>query len=205
VQLHPPNRPERRISQKSIAPRFNQRTTRRQRRRIPATTPRRRTRHRTRHRTTFLGPTGRRRTISQNRSLRLRSSRTVSLQSSRTVGRNQRLRQLPSQAIIRSRTVRRPPGQTIAQSRAVRRPPVRITRRSLIAMSRLSGRRLLRRASVHSPSSALLRRLRMPRPHNHSTSSPWRGLRKRSPRRSRKRSLRKSQKGMRSRRSNGWT
>jgi hypothetical protein len=198
-------------------PRFSPRTIRRQRRRVQGTMPRRRASRRTklrrrmRHRTTFLAPTGRCRITSRNRSLCPRLSRIVSRQSSRIIGRNQGLRRSPSRIIIRSRTARLQRGQTIGRSRRIRRQPVRnqtmrrrpvrITSRCQIAMSRLSGRRLLRRASGHSPSSARLRRLRMPRPHNHSPSNPWRGRRNLS----RRRSLRKSQKGMRSRRNDEWT
>ena len=112
TQSYRPSRRERRTSQKSIAPRFSPRTTRQQRilrtmsrrTRLRRRTLRRTTLlRRTRHRTTYLAPTGRRRTTSQNRNLRLRPSRIVSRQSSQIVGRNQGLRRSLSRIIVRSR------------------------------------------------------------------------------------------------------
>ena len=93
----------------------------------------------------------------------------------------------PRRITSRNRTVRSP---------IVRRQPSRITSLSVAGTSLLSGRKLLRRPCVRSPSALLLLKRGMRR-KNHSTRSPRRRSRKRRSKGTNSRS------GTRSRRSNG--
>src|SRR5216683_1392936 len=85
----------------------------------------------------------------------------------------------------------------LGQKRIVRRQPSRPLGRKPTGPSLLSGRKLLRRASVRSPRALLLLRKRSVRRRNDSARSPGRRSRKRRSKRT------NSRRRTRSRRSNG--
>ena len=146
--------------------------------------------------------TGRKRSVRRRRNQTIGQRRIVRLRRSRAIGRKQIVRQQRSQAIERNRIVRRRRSQTTGPKRTVRRQRSQAIGRKLVVrrppgMSLLSGRRLLHRASVRSPSAVLLLLRKRVRRLNHRASNLRRGHRNRS-------NSRNSLSGTRSRRSKGW-